>query len=484
MSTVNIERADGLPLGLPQQYGGEEGDDQAGLGSGSGVLGTLRRSAPSDMLAVDSMHLPIPGGILVATRDEALTSTVFPQDKYAVYARLRDEDPVHWCEPWDAWLVSTYDEVVAVLRDPRRFKNRVYAGWLEQAPLALQSELRPFMDYWKRFGFEQNDPPDHTRLRSLVMKAMNSGAVEAMEPRILKHVDGLLDVVAPLGNMQFNRDFATPLPLVVISELLGLPESERQDFKHWADEYLLFLTVGVADPDVLRRSQQGFLELRKWLRGAAERRRRAPREDLLTALVVAQEQGQGLSEDELLSVCVDLASGGEETVSKMLGNGVLALLRDPQAIETLRGSPTLLPTAVEELLRFDCPFHQAWRLSGEDTVLRGRAIRSGQVVRVLLGSANRDPLHFANPDRLNIERHPNRHLAFGLGIHFCVGNVLARMELRIAIGRLVERFKDLRLASPHVEWYQSVGPHGVKEMPLEFCQEAASGPARPCAVDT
>jgi cytochrome P450 len=400
--------------------------------------------------------------------DDALSSPGFVQDKYSVYRRLRDEDPVHWCDPWDAWLVSRYDAVSAVLRDTVRFRNRVYAGWFEQVPADLRQELRPFIDYWKQYGFEQNDPPDHTRLRSLVMKAINRGVVEAMESRILAHVDGLIDAVAPSGHMELNRDFATPLPLVVISELLGLPESDRDRFKHWADEYLLFIGVGVADPDVLRRSQAGFLALQEWIREAADARRRQPQADLLTALVEAQEQGHGLSDGELLSVCVDLASGGEETVSKMLGNAILALLGDPDAIVRLQRDPELLPSAVEELLRYDCPFHQAWRVAAEDTELDGKVIREGQVLRVLLGSANRDPSQFDDPDSLDLDRDPNRHVALGFGAHFCVGNMLARTELRIAIGRLLERLPGLRLATDTIEWLPSVGPHGVKELPLKF----------------
>ncbi len=385
-----------------------------------------------------------------------------------MYRRLREEDPVHWCEPWGAWLVSRYDDVCAVLRDTGRFRNRVYAGWLEGVPADLRDELAPFIDYWRRYGFEQNDPPDHTRIRSLVMRAMNGGVLEAMESRILEVVDRLIDAVAPSGCMELNSDLAFPLPLIAISDLLGLPASDRDRFKHWADEYLLFLAAGVTDPDVLRRSQAGFLALSQWIAEAAAARRREPRADLLTALVQAQEQGLGLSEGELLSVCVDLASGGEETVSKMLGNAMLALLRDPGALASLRRDPGLLPSAIEELLRFDCPFHQAWRVAAADTQLGTATIREGQVLRVLLGSANRDPSQFGEPDRLDLVRHPNRHVAFGLGAHFCVGNVLARMELRIAIGRLIERLPGLRLATERVEWMPSVGPHGVRELPLEF----------------
>lgn len=400
--------------------------------------------------------------------DVALTSARFAQDKYSVYRRLRDEDPVHWCDPWGAWLVSRYDDVGTVLRDTGRFRNRVYAGWFEQVPADLRQELRPFIDYWKQYGFEQNDPPDHTRLRSLVMKAMNSGVVEAMQSRILVLVDGLIDAVAPNGHLELNRDFATPLPLLVISELIGLPESDRDRFKHWADEYLLFLGVGVTDPVVLRRSQAGFLALQRWISDAAEARRHRPQADLLTALVEAQEQGHGLSDGELVSVLIDLASGGEETVSKMLGNAVLALLSHPAALARLQHDPVLLPSAIEELLRFDCPFHQAWRVAAHDTELGGKEIRAGQVVRVLLGSANRDPRQFSDPDSLDLERHPNRHVAFGFGTHFCVGNVLARMELRIALGRLLERLPGLRLATETIEWLPSVGPHGVKDLPLLF----------------
>jgi len=304
-------------------------------------------------------------------------------------------------------------------------------------------------------------------LRHLVNKAFTPRHIEAMRPRIASIVDQLLEPLLEVGRMDFVRDFAHPLPVIVIAEMLGVPVADQAELKQWSDDMALAL-----DPlQVGARRAEGdraAVEMTKLFQRVAEDRRRAPRDDLLSALLAAEEQGDRLSMDELLATCVLLLFAGNETTTNLLGNGVLALLRNPGELALLQQDPSLVRGAVEELLRYDSPLQFAARLAREDVEIDGRTLRAGQRAVLLLGSANHDPAEFADPDRLDVRRQDHRHVAFGFGMHFCVGAGLARAEAQIALDTLVRRLPGIALGADPPVRRPSIALRGLSSLPVEF----------------
>lgn len=399
--------------------------------------------------------------------DDQLVSRQFMEDPYPVYRRLQEEAPVYWSDAWDCWLLTRFAHVDAVIRSPASFQNRVYATWMEKIPADNRRELSSFADYWTTSGFSQADPPDHTRIRRVVSKALTPDALAAIRRRVEELADSLLDEVTESGRTDLPPDFAVPLPAIAVSELVGLPAGERVQFREWTNQYLEFLGPGGLDVDVMRRSQAGLMSLRGWLGDLLEERRANPTGDVLSSLVAADEAGDVMSTDELLSTCVDLVTGGDDTTTNMLGNGMMALLEHPDQLDRLRDDPSLMKNAVEELVRYECPFQMVFRLTTTDVEIDGTVIPEGQVVRLILGAANRDPAQFQNPDSIDIGRGHIRHLGFGFGTHYCVGQVLARSELQVSFERLIERLPNVRLAGEPVR-LPSVGPRGFDALPLAF----------------
>jgi cytochrome P450 len=289
------------------------------------------------------------------------------------------------------------------------------------------------------------DAPDHTRLRNLVNKAFTPRTVRRLRPRVESLVEELLAPGARDGGLDLVADLAVPLPIIVIAELLGVPAEDRARLKTWSDHAAMLLD-GTLREEHLAVALPSFLELVEYLRRAVERRRAAPRDDLISALVSAQEAGDALDDDEVLGTCALVLGAGHETTTNLIGNGMLALLRDPAALARLSREPELVPSAVEELLRYDSPVQVTSRIPLEDVSIGGRRIPAGVEVDTLLGSANRDERHFPSPDALVLDRADNRHLSFGHGSHFCLGAPLARLEAQLAVGALVRRFPGMKLA--------------------------------------
>jgi pimeloyl-[acyl-carrier protein] synthase len=384
--------------------------------------------------------------------DRQLATTSFAADPYPTYHRLRDDDPVHWSETVGAWLLTRYDDVSTTLRDPHHFSSRGrFSAVLEGLTADERAAVGPLEDHFT-VGLLGSDPPDHTRLRGLVNRAFTPRVVEGLRPRVQHIVDDLLDAAGPRGEVDLVRDVAYPLPATVIAELLGAPPEAQDDFKEWSDGILAFQGTGRATPELLARSQRDLLAMRAFLTKLLAERRKNPREDLLSRLVAAETDDQKLSEAELLTTCVTLLTAGHETTTNLLANGLLTLLRHPDQCQRLRDEPDLMPLAVEEMLRFESPLQRNPRRVAADIELRGKPLRQGEFVFQVLGAANRDPEQFTDPDRFDITRQPNRHLAFGYGIHFCLGAPLARLEASIAIGTLLRRFPDLRLRGDAVSW--------------------------------
>lgn len=387
-------------------------------------------------------------------------------DPYPTYQHLRSTDPVHWDPADSRWVLTRYDDMVAVLRNPAASSDRSSA----LAALAPAS-VRPLLEF-RASSMLSTDGAKHTRLRTLVSKAFTARAVDAMTEKVQRLVDGFLDVVQSRGRMDLIADLAYPLPVTVIAEMLGVPPEDREQFKRWSDE-LSLVAGGAGSPSNMsledyHKIAQAFQELTAYFGRIVAQRRTQPRDDLLSAMAQAEEAGDRLSEKELYANASLLLVAGNETTTNLIGNGTLALLRHPEQFARLKADPSLLPTAIEEFLRYDSPVQFTARLLKEDTTIGGKTLRAGQMVQLILGAANRDPQHFKDPDNLDIGRADNKHLAFGLGTHFCLGAQLARLEARVAFQTMLRRMPNLRLDGPEPRFRPHFNLRGLTALPVSF----------------
>lgn len=383
-------------------------------------------------------------------------------DPYPTYRALQSTTPVAW--DGGSWMVTRYADVHSALRDARMLASRINPSeeWLAETGLGPLFHAHARMMLF-------TDPPDHTRLRSLASKAFTPRAVEGMRERVQGLVDDLLDQVQAAGRMDIVADLAYPLPVTVIAEMLGVPLDRREQFKHWSDGIAAFIGGTTApEEEMMRSALQSVLEMTDYFMALAAERRARPRNDLLSALALAEEQGDRLSGEELVANCILLLVAGHETTTNLIGNGVLALLHHPEQLARLREHPELIATAVEEVLRYDSPVQGTSRKAAVDLELGGRQIQAGQFVSLMIGAANRDPAQFAEPDSFDIGRRENRHLSFSHGAHFCLGAPLARLEGQIALGTIVRRLPDLRLAGGPIEWRDNYTLRGARVVPVEF----------------
>lgn len=346
------------------------------------------------------------------------------EDPYPVYDRLRELARVLWSPSPGLWVVTGHREAAAVLTDPT---SSVQEDTVEDGA------NRSILDL---------DPPDHTRLRALVQRAFTPRVVAALAPKIQRIVDDCCDAALERGGLDLMDDLASPLPVTVIAELLGVPPEDRAVFRGWSDDLIAHLEP-IRTEEEQRRADTASKELRHYLASIIERRRREPGEDLLSKLIEVEEQGESLTTQELITMAVLLLVAGHETTVNLIGNGIWALLQHPDQWRRLQEHPDLIETAVEELLRYDSPVQMTSRTPKRDVELGGQLISARQVVVLFLGAANRDPEEFEYPDQLDIGRHPNHHLSFSRGIHFCLGAPLARLEGRIAIGTVARRLPGL-----------------------------------------
>jgi cytochrome P450 len=397
-----------------------------------------------------------------------LLDPAFKANPYPTYAELRSTAPVHRVELPDGlgiWLITRYDDVLAVLKDERFVKD--WRKVLTPEQLAQVPPIPPVMEALSRNMLDM-DPPDHQRLRSLVSKAFTPRLIERLRPRVQAIADGLLDAVQDRGEMDLIDDYAFPLPITVIAELLGVPAEDRDSFREWSDAAVSGNTTQEHLDKVLIPHMQAFTD---YLHALFEEKRKNPKDDLVSALLRAEEAGDKLSEDELLGMVFLLLVAGHETTVNLIGNGVLALLQHPDQLQKLKDDPSLIKPAVEELLRYDGPVETSTeRFAREDVRIGETVIPRGEMVLVVLAAADHDPERFADPDELDITRVDNRHLAFGKGIHHCLGAPLARMEGQIAISTLLARMPDLRLkGSPEsLSWRPGLTLRGLRGLPLEF----------------
>lgn len=385
-------------------------------------------------------------------------SEAFLADPYPAYQWLREEAPVYWM-PFASgyggmWLVSRYDNVVDTLREPLLSKDF--------SRFAPDEALTPF-----NHAMLFRDPPDHTRLRGLVNLAFTPRHVEQLKPRIAALVDDLLAAMAGRQEVDFIADFALPLPVAVIAELLGVPREHGPQFSAWSQAIIAASDGSRINEALIVASQEAEAALGAYLTDLIAERRQRPQKDMISDLIRARDGANSLSEKELLGTCILLLVAGHETTVNLLGNGLLTLLRHPQQMALLRDNPDLAPTAVEEMLRYESPVQRATqRFAMAPLEIGGQEIEAGQQVSALLGAANRDVSRFSDPERFDIRRKRNRHLAFGFGIHFCLGAPLARVEAALAFPRLLQRFPDLSLLDEAPQWRANTFMRGLRKLRL------------------
>lgn len=372
---------------------------------------------------------------IAATFDLRKIDRAFLDDPFPTYAALRTYDPVHRC-PDGSYFLTNYADVMAVYRD-RRFSSDKKA---EFGPKYGDTPL--YTHHTTSLVF--NDPPLHTRVRKLLAPAFTPRALRILEPKFVTLVDGLLNEAEDRGSMDLIGDFASALPVEIIGDMLGVPRKDRGPLRAWSMAILGALEP-VLTPDAEKTGNDAVTRFSTYLAGLIADRRRIPRDDdVLTALVTGNVGGEKLSEDELIHNCIFLLNAGHETTTNLIGNGVAALIEYPEERTKLQADPCLIDSAIEEFLRFESSNQLGNRRATEDVEIGGIAMPAGTFITLSIGAANRDPTVFADPERLDITRSPNRHLAFGAGIHACAGMTLARMEGRIAIKRLMKRFPDFK----------------------------------------
>jgi cytochrome P450 len=393
----------------------------------------------------------------------------FYQDPYPTYAVLRDEAPVFWYPPWGQWLVSRYDDIAHVLRHPEAFSS---VGWeqrvLGQLDPALLARITEIRDHYDTPALINSDPPEHVRLRRPVGRAFSPRNLEAMRPTVEELVGELLDGIGDATETDLIEAFAYPLPALVIAGLMGVPAADRHLFTEWSADVVAF-TGSFFPADRAERAESSMREFRAYLRGLIRERRAAPGADLISQLLMVTDEAAALSDDEIVATAVVMLFAGHETTANLIGNGMLALFRNPVALERFRDDPDHAAAAIEELLRYDSPVHRTRRVAKHDVELGGQLIRAGQPISNLLGAGNRDPRHFAEPDTLDLDRVDSAHLSFGHGIHYCVGAALSRLEAPIAFNELLRRFPRIAPASDDPpRWKPNLAFHGLEALPVRL----------------
>ena len=382
---------------------------------------------------------------------------------YPLYHRLRSEDPIHWDHFLHAWVVTRYADVVAVFQQCSANRTPT-PEYLEELGLSALAPLAQMMVRQMLFL----DPPDHARVRGLASKAFTPRRVEALRSHIQHITDSLLDAVQDQGQMDVIADLGYPLPAFVTAEMLGLPTSDWRLLTKWSGDFAQVLGNFQHNPDHAPRALRSLEEMSAYFHAAVREQRKRPRDGLLTALLNAEQDGDRLTDEEVVANTIITMVGGQETTTNLIGNGILTLLRHPDQLEKLRADLSLIPSAVEELLRYESPSQHTARLAPDDVILGGKRVLKRQAVIAVMGAANRDPERFPDPDRLDICRQDNRHVAFAWASHFCFGAPLARIEGQTAFATMLRRMPNLRLKPGPIVWRDNLGLRGLKTLPVLF----------------
>src|ERR1700685_1622899 len=379
---------------------------------------------------------------------------------------MHEEGPLHYVDVGNGavgWIFSLA-EGASIAKDMRLSAKRAQQMLLP-LPLSRQaefSELARMLSLWLIFM----DPPEHTRLRKLLNKGFSAAAVEGLRPQVEAIVDRMLAPLKPGSEVELMREFANPMPVRIILEMLGIPQELRDTFVDWSRAIAVFRGNPSRTVEEARAAQDALVELTEFFRKTVAERRRNKGTDLISLLIDIEEEGEVLTEEELYAQCIALLFAGHETTRNLIGNGMKTLLRNPQQTAELREKPEMIRSAVEELLRYESPVQFTARVLKEDMEICGQEIRKGWTVQCMLGAANRDPKQFKEPDRLDLKRLNNQHLAFGAGVHACIGAQLARLEGQVALMNLVQRFPNMKLTGPRPDWASTFGLRGLTSLPV------------------
>jgi cytochrome P450 len=388
----------------------------------------------------------------------------FLADPFPLFRRMQDEDPCHWSPRLKAWVLTRYEDVRRVCLDKDMSSDRLrpYFATLPPAEALRIAELMRYLTLWMVF----RDAPEHTRLRRLTSKVFHVKSMHAMRPRIEALMQWLFERVGSRKNFDFIGEFAGPLPALVIMDMLGVPRAELARVKRLSDDMALFIGSSRMAQEKYDIAEAATGEMAEFFRSMVGARRAAPQADLLSELVHLEDAGDRLSDDELVATCILLLFAGHETTTNHIANGLLGLLHFPQEMAKLRADPALAAAAVEELLRYDGPNGAQVRIVQQAHSLHGKQLKPGERVFILLNAANRDPRAYADPDRVDLARNGPPHLAFGFGLHICLGFPLARLEGQIALPAVLARWPGIELAGGRLEWLNSMVFRGMKAMPV------------------
>jgi cytochrome P450 len=398
---------------------------------------------------------------------KAVFSDEILQNPYPTYARLLEEGPIHYVDvgsKWPVWSVFTHAECSALAKDPRCSAKRA-RQMLLPLPFSRQAEfsdLARMMGLWLIFM----DPPEHSRLRKLLNKGFSAAALEALRPQVEEIVQRMLEPLRQNSEIDLMRDFAHPMPVRIISEMMGVPEAQQERFAAWSRAIAVFRGSPNRTVEQARDAQDAMHALTEFFRATVAERRHNKGKDLISLLIDIEEEGEALTEEELYAQCTALLFAGHETTRNLIGNGMYTLLQHPDQTAELRQNPDLIRSAVEELLRFESPVQFTARVLKEDVEICGQHIPRKWSILCMLGAANRDPKKFKDPNQLNLRRTQNEHLAFSAGPHACIGAQLARLEGQIALAHLVQRFPKMKVVGAEPEWASTFGFRGLKSLPV------------------
>jgi cytochrome P450 len=387
------------------------------------------------------------------------------RDPYPTYARLHEEGPIHYLDvgsKWAVWSVIGHAECSSVAKDPRLSAKRAQQMLLP-LPLSRQaefSELARMFSLWLIFM----DPPEHTRLRKLLNKGFSPAAIEALRPQVEAIVDRMLKPLQQGSEVELMGEFANPMPVRIISEMLGVPQELHDTFVNWSRAIAVFRGSPDRTVEQAQAAQDALIALTDFFRKTVAERKRNKGNDLISLLIDIEEEGEVLTEEELYAQCIGLLFAGHETTRNLIGNGMYTLLQHPVETAELREKPEMIRTAIEELLRYESPVQFTARVLKEDIEICGQHIPRKWTVLCMLGAANRDPKRFKEPNRLDLNRLNNQHLAFSAGPHACIGGQLARLEGQVAILNLVQRFPEMKLTGPRPEWASTFGLRGLNSL--------------------
>ncbi len=387
-------------------------------------------------------------------------------DPFPLYARLQEQDPVHWSEALKGWVITRYDDVRQVMMSPSMSSDRLQPFYenLNDEKKDILSGVMRYLNLWLVF----RAPPEHTRVRKLLNSVFTPALIASMQDSIAQTVEHILDGIPSDRPTDFMKDVAVLLPAYVILDMLSVPRADFPEVKRWSDDIRLFIGSARDEKNKYARARDGADKMSDYFRGVIRERRKNPGDDVVSKMIAAGVDGKGLSEDELVATCMLVLFGGHETTTSLLGNAVKALLDNPQQLERLRADPLLIDSAVEEFLRYDGPTNSLVRIVAVEHEIGTRTLKKGDRVFVMINAANRDPRRFDRPDELDLARTPNRHLTFGQGLHFCLGAPLARLEAKACIPLLLQRFPRMRYGPGQVEWMDAMVMRGLKNLPLEL----------------